>query len=88
MTEKPLTIGGVTFKSFEDFAEDVKRRQLPKGEVIKRVKQRLATFENTYGMTSKAFYRTIAGTPAEDEPHYLEWKIEYESYLRLTREEE
>lgn len=81
--ETLLTIGGVTLKSFDAFAAYVRQRQLPKAEVIKRVEQRLAAFEQKYGMTSEQFYRTIAGTPAEDEPEYVEWKIEYQSYMRL-----
>jgi len=85
--EKPLTIGDRTFESFEDFYEYVKQRQLPKEQVIERVKQRLAEFEQRYGMTSEEFYRTIVGTPAEDEVDFIEWKIEYQSYLRLVTED-
>lgn len=81
--EKPLTIGDRTFESFEDFYEYVRQRQVPKDEAIRRVKQRLAEFEQKYGLTSEEFYRTIAGTPAEDEVDYLKWKMDYQAYLRL-----
>jgi hypothetical protein len=84
--EKPLTIGDRTFESFEAFYEFVRQRQLPKEQVIERVKGRLAEFEQKYGLTSEEFYRTIAGTPAEDEVDFIEWKIEYQSYLRLVAE--
>jgi hypothetical protein len=80
---KPLTIGDKTFESFEEFYQYVMQRQVSKAEAIKRVKQRLAEFEQKYGMTSEEFYRTIAGTPAEDEPDYLMWKMDYKAYLRL-----
>jgi hypothetical protein len=81
--EKPLTIGDRTFESFDEFAQYVLARQVSKEEAINRVKQRLAEFEQKYGMTSEEFYRTIAGTPAEDEVDYLMWKMDYQAYLRL-----
>jgi len=86
--EKPLTIGDRTFASFEEFYQYVMQRQLPKDQVIRRVKQRLAEFEQKYDMTSEEFYRTIAGTPAEDEPDFIEWKMEYQAYLWLTTDDE
>ena len=85
--EKPLTIGDRTFESFEEFADYVMKRQVSKEEAIKRVKQRLAEFEHKYGMTSVEFYRTIAGTPAEDEVDFIEWKMEYQTYLELIAED-
>jgi len=85
--EKPLTIGDVTFQSFEDFYQYVMARQVSKEEAIRRVKQRLAEFEQKYGMTSEEFYRTIAGTLAVCEPEYLFWKMDYETYPRLLEQE-
>jgi replication initiation and membrane attachment protein DnaB len=85
--EKPLTIGDRTFESFEEFYQYVMQRQVSKEEAIKRVKQRLAEFEQKYGMTSEEFYRTIAGTPAEDEVDFIEWKMEYQTYLELIAED-
>lgn len=85
--EMPLTIGGRTFDNVEEFAAYVRKRQLPRPEVIERVKQRLTQFEQKYGMTSEKFYQTIAGTPAEDEPHYLMWKMDYEAYMELMEKE-
>lgn len=85
--EKPLTIGDVTFQSFEDFYQYVKARQLPKEKVIERVKERLSQWERKYQMSSEEFYRTIAGTPAVCEPDFIEWKMDYQTYLDLTAEE-
>lgn len=84
--EKPLKIGHLTFASFEEFAAYVQAHQLPKEEVLKRIRERLRQFEEEHGMSSEDFYRNIAGTPAEDEPAYLEWKMEYETYLELIDE--
>ena len=87
VVEKPLKIGSLTFANFEEFAGYVKAHQLPKREVLKRIRERLKHFEEEYDMSSEAFYRDIAGTPAEDEPAYLEWKMEYETYLEMISEE-
>ncbi len=84
--EKPLKIGDLIFASFEEFAAYVEAHQLPKEEVLRRVRERLKRFKEVYGMSSEDFYRNIAGTPAEDEPDYLEWKMEYETYLELLDE--
>jgi len=84
--EKPLKLGDLTFKSFEEFAEYVKAHRLPKEEVMRRIRERLKRFEEEHGMNSEDFYHNIVGTPAEDEPTYLEWKMEYETYLELTAE--
>jgi hypothetical protein len=81
--EQPVIIGGMMCEGFETFADHVRSRQLPKVQVLKRLKQRLVVYEQTYGMSSEAFYRRIAGTPAEDEPEYLLWKMDYEAYVRL-----
>jgi hypothetical protein len=85
--EKSLTIGDVTFETFEEFYQYVKARQISKEEAIRRMKQRLSRWEEKYKMTSEEFYRTIAGTPAEDEVDYLIWKMDYRTYLRLTEDD-
>jgi replication initiation and membrane attachment protein DnaB len=82
-----VTIGGITFENFEQFAEYVLQQQVSKEEAIMRVKRGLAEFEQKYGMTSEEFYRTIAGTVAEDEIDFWEWRMEYESYLELVEED-
>ncbi len=86
--EKPLKIGSLTFANFEEFAEYVKAHQLPKREVLKRLKQELQGYEQQYNLSSKQFYQKIANTPAEDEIDFLNWKMAYESYRELIAQDE
>ena len=85
--EKPLKIGDLTFANFEEFAEYVKAHQLPKEEVIERLRKELKGYEEKYNMSSERFYHEIANTPAEDEIDFLNWKMAYESYRELTEQD-
>jgi hypothetical protein len=58
----PVSIGGVMVEGGEGFADHVRSRQIPKAQVLKRLKQRLAAYEQQYGMSAEAFYRRIGGT--------------------------
>lgn len=86
--DKPLKIGDRTFASFEEFADYIKSRQLPKEEIIKRLEKELKGYEEQYGMSSEKFYQGIANTPAEDEIDFLNWKMAYETYRDLISSNE
>ena len=84
--EKPITINDVTLNSFEEFCDYVLKRQISIEESYQRTLKNLQVFEEKYGMTSDQFAKTIMGTPAEDEPDFLEWGMEYDTYLELKEE--
>lgn len=84
--EKPITINGVTLNSFEEFCDYVLKRQVPIEEAYQRTLNNLKAFEEKYGMTSDQFAEKIMGTPAEDEPDFLIWGMEYDTYLELKEE--
>ena len=84
--EKPITINGVTLNSFEEFCDYVLKNQIPIEESYQRTLKNLQVFEEKYGMTSDQFAEKIMGTPAEDEPDFLEWGMDYKVYLRLKEE--
>jgi hypothetical protein len=45
----------------------------------------LQRYERKYGMRSEVFYALIPGTPAEDQPDFLNWAICYRSYFRALQ---
>jgi hypothetical protein len=45
----------------------------------------LQQYERKYGMRSEVFYALIPGTPAEDQPDFLNWAICYRSYFRALQ---
>ena len=45
----------------------------------------LQRYERMYGMRSEVFYALIPGTPAEDQPDFLNCAICYRSYFRALQ---
>jgi Rad3-related DNA helicase len=86
--ERPLTINGITFNNYEEFRNYVMSHRASKEEVIRSVEEDLKFYENKYKMSTKEFIEKIAGTPADDEPDFIVWLSNYDTYKRLTNGKE
>jgi len=67
------------------FVKMVTRGALSTDQVIGKMVDELQRYERKYGMRSEVFYALIPGTPAEDQPDFLNWAICYRSYFRALQ---
>jgi hypothetical protein len=67
------------------FVKMVAQGALSTDQVIGKVVDELQRYERKYGMRSEIFYALIPGTPAEDQPDFLNWAICYRSYFRALQ---
>jgi len=73
---------GITKKQF---VKVITRGNLSADQAIGKMVNELQLYERKYGMRSEVFYALIAGTPAEDQPDFLNWAICYRSYFRALQ---
>jgi len=71
--------------SKKQFVKIVARGALSTDQVIGKMVDELQLYERKYGMRSEVFYALIPGTPAEDQPDFLNWAICYRSYFRALQ---
>jgi hypothetical protein len=69
----------------KQFIKVVARGTLSADPVIGKLVDELQIYERKYGMRSEVFYALIPGTPAEDQPDFLNWAICYRSYFRALQ---
>jgi hypothetical protein len=69
----------------KQFVKAVARGTLPADQVIGKMVDELQLYERKYGMRSEVFYALIPGTPAEDQPDFLNWAICYRRYFRALQ---
>lgn len=69
----------------KEFLKKVIHGTLSADHVIGKLVDELQRFERKYGMRSEVFYALIPGTPAEDQPDFLQWAICYRSYFRALQ---
>jgi hypothetical protein len=69
----------------KQFVKMVTRGALSTDQVIGKMVDELQRYERKYGMRSEVFYALIPGTPAEDQPDFLNWAICYRSYFRALQ---
>jgi hypothetical protein len=69
----------------KQFVKIVTRGTLSADQVIGKMVDELQLYERKYGMRSEVFYALIPGTPAEDQPDFLNWAICYRSYFRALQ---
>lgn len=69
----------------KQFVKIVARGTLSADQVISKMVDDLQLYERKYGMRSEVFYALIPGTPAEDQPDFLNWAICYRSYFRALQ---
>jgi hypothetical protein len=69
----------------KEFVKIVTRGTLSADQVIGKMVDELQRYERKYGMRSEVFYALIPGTPAEDQPDFLNWAICYRSYFRALQ---
>jgi len=69
----------------KQFVKAVARGSLPADQVIGKMVDELQLYERKYGIRSEVFYALIPGTPAEDQPDFLNWAICYRSYFRALQ---
>ena len=69
----------------KQFVKIVARGTLSADHVIGKMVDELQLYERKYGMRSEVFYALIPGTPAEDQPDFLNWAICYRSYFRAMQ---
>jgi len=67
------------------FVKVVARSTLSADQVIGKMVDELQLYERKYGMRSEVFYALIPGTPAEDQPDFVNWAICYRSYFRALQ---
>jgi hypothetical protein len=79
---KRKTIRRMTKK---EFVKTLARGTLSADRVIGNMVDELQRYERKYGMRSEVFYALIPGTPAEDQPDFLNWAICYRSYFRALQ---
>ena len=65
----------------KQFVKMVTQGTLSTDEVIRAMVDELQGYERKYGMRSEVFYALIPGTPAEDQPDFINWAICYRSYF-------
>ena len=66
----------------KEFLGKVAHGTLSVDQVTGKLAEELQDFEQKYQMRSEIFYALIVGTPAEDQPDFLQWAIAYRSYFR------
>jgi len=71
--------------SKKQFVKAVAHGTLSADQVIGKMVDELQLYERKYGMRSEVFYALIPGTPAEDQPDFLNWAICYRSYFRALQ---
>jgi hypothetical protein len=71
--------------SKQRFVKMVMRGRLSGDQAIRKIVDELQGYERKYGMRSEVFYALIPGTPAEDQPDFINWAICYRSYFRTFR---
>lgn len=69
----------------KQFVKIVARGTLSADQAIGKMVDELQLYERKYGMRSEIFYALIPGTPAEDQPDFLNWAICYRSYFRALQ---
>ena len=69
----------------KQFVKMVTRGTLSTDQVIRKMVDELQHYEREYGMRSEVFYALIPGTPAEDQPDFLNWAMCYRSYFRALQ---
>ena len=69
----------------KQFVKAVARGTLSADQVTRKMVDELQLYERKYGMRSEVFYALIPGTPAEDQPDFLNWAICYRSYFRALQ---
>ena len=69
----------------KQFVKLVASGTLSGDQVIGKMVDELQLYERKYGMRSEVFYALIPGTPAEDQPDFLNWAICYRSYFRALQ---
>ena len=69
----------------KEFLKKVTHGTLSTDQVIGKLVDELQRYERKYGMRSEVFYALIPGTPAEDQPDFLQWAICYRSYFRALQ---
>jgi len=69
----------------KQFVKAVSRGTLSADQVIGKMVDELQLYERKYGMRSEVFYALIPGTPAEDQPDFVNWAICYRSYFRALQ---
>jgi hypothetical protein len=69
----------------KEFLKKVTHGTLSADLVTGKLVDELQRFERKYGMRSEVFYALIPGTPAEDQPDFIQWAICYRSYFRALQ---
>ena len=69
----------------KQFVKAVARGTRSADQIIGKMVDELQLYERKYGMRSEVFYALIPGTPAEDQPDFLNWAICYRSYFRALQ---
>jgi len=69
----------------KQFVKTVTSGTLSADRVIGNMVDELQRYERKYGMRSELFYALIPGTPAEDQPDFVNWAICYRSYFRALQ---
>ena len=69
----------------KEFLKKVTNGTLAADRVSAKLLEELQRYEQKYSMRSEVFYALIAGTPAEDQPDFLQWAMCYRSYFRTLR---
>lgn len=67
------------------FVKLVTHGTLSADQVIAKMVDELQRYERKYGIRSEVFYAVIPGTPAEDQPDFINWAICYRSYFRTLQ---
>jgi hypothetical protein len=67
------------------FVNLVTQGTLSADQVIAKRVDELQRYERKYGMRSEVFYAVIPGTPAENQPDFINWAICYRSYFRTLQ---
>jgi hypothetical protein len=68
--------------SKKEFVKKISQGALSVDKVIGKMVDELQCYERKYGMRSEVFYALIPGTPAEEQPDFINWAICYRSYFR------
>jgi len=67
------------------FVKMVAQGTLSADQAIGKMVDELQRYERKYGMRSEVFYALIPGTPAEDQPDFLDWAMCYRGYFRALQ---
>lgn len=79
-----IRLNGKTFQSYEEFRNYMLSPPPTKQEAINDLKRILNTYEEKYNISTEAFAKKVIGTPAEDEPDFLNWAIHYDCYSKIV----